>query len=110
MNCPFVNIEVLKRSDGTTYDDEGYPIETWEVDETLTNVDMQPASGEIAQKKYGVTDRDCTNELYIFKPTVMKNNSKLRIQGEFFDARRVLDWGCHKEVIIKPYNGNLAVI
>lgn len=111
MMCPFVNIEVLAVSDGTTYDDEGYPIETYEVVETLTNIDRQPASGEISEKKYGVTDRDCTDELYIFKKTMIKNASKLRIGTDLYEVRRVLDWGpCHKEVIIKPYNGSLVVV
>jgi len=100
MSCFFETVKVLEAN--TSIDSEAYENNTYSIIETLTKVDKQPLSGEIASKEYGVTEAGIDYLLIITESTVMKNNSKLKINGDFYEVKAFVDWNIHTEAVIIP--------
>ena len=109
MSCSrFVDVKVLEAS--TTLDAERYSVTTYSEIETLTDVDKQKLSGEIAEREYGITDRGIKYLLVIFGDTAMENNSKLQIGTDIYEARFVDPLGGHTEAVIMPFKGNITIV
>jgi hypothetical protein len=101
--------EITVLNETIVIDEELYETKTFTAGETITG-QVLPIGGQIAEKEYGVTDRDCKEEIHIFMPTTIKKNDKLSIEGKLYEVRGLLPFPAHKQVLIKPFKGEIEVV
>jgi hypothetical protein len=100
-----LNITITVQNPSITYSSEGMPTIVWSASNTTERSNIQPLSGEIAFKDYGISDAGATHLFFTKTSSAATEGGRIIYGSKTYDIYRVEQYPNHFEIIVRPVVG-----